>query len=412
MTSEIAVMNQRAVALAADSAVTLIDGGKIIVRNDQKKLFNLGEGVPVGVMFFGMAEIMGHPWDVLLEHYRKSAGAGALPHLSDHAESFLTALDGLESFFPPARQKDEYRRLFASVLRFVFRLAHYLYELGVQGPDEELLCQAISLVHERYHSHSDGRPRRDLPCFPPGFASRVKRDYGDTADEIIAYSFSAFSLTQPARDQLKEIAVLCVVKDLFLEDVTGLVFAGFGADDHYPTVRTYHVSAVIGGFVKRALADEISIDAHNHSAIGVYAESEATYAFLRGIELGLEAEIYGRTEALASDLVDGVVDSCTGVDPVQREAIRRQFQSETVPQAMAQWHEDIGGFQQEAYINPMLAVLEIANRQELAETAQDLVALNILKKRLTAQNQTVGGAIDVAIISRDSGFTWWKRQGG
>ena len=30
MTSEIAVMNQRAVALAADSAVTLIDGGYIV----------------------------------------------------------------------------------------------------------------------------------------------------------------------------------------------------------------------------------------------------------------------------------------------------------------------------------------------------------------------------------------------
>ena len=43
MTSEIAVMNQRAVALAADSAVTLIDGGTVVVRNDQRKLFNLAE---------------------------------------------------------------------------------------------------------------------------------------------------------------------------------------------------------------------------------------------------------------------------------------------------------------------------------------------------------------------------------
>ncbi len=58
MTSEIAVMNQRAVALAADSAVTLIDGGTVVVRNDQRKLYNLMEGRPVGVMFFGVADIM------------------------------------------------------------------------------------------------------------------------------------------------------------------------------------------------------------------------------------------------------------------------------------------------------------------------------------------------------------------
>ena len=61
MTSEIAVMNQRAVALAADSAVTLIDGGTVVVRNDQRKLFNLIEHRPVGVMFFGVADILGHP---------------------------------------------------------------------------------------------------------------------------------------------------------------------------------------------------------------------------------------------------------------------------------------------------------------------------------------------------------------
>jgi hypothetical protein len=412
MTSEIAVMNQRAIALAADSAVTLIDGGKIIVRNDQKKLFNLVDGVPVGVMYFGMADIMGHPWDVLLEHYRKTAPAGALPHLGDHAESFLTMLDGLERFFPPDRHKDEYRRLFVSVLRFVFRLAHYLYETGTQGPDEELLRQAISLVYERYHNHADGTKRRDLPCFPDGFADRVARDYGAVADDIIAYSFSAFPLDKSARDQLKEIAVLCVVKDLFLEDVTWLVFAGYGAEDNYPTVLTYHVSAVVGGIVKRSPVDDVRIDGHTHSAVAIYAESAATYAFLRGIELELEAEICDRTQAMAYDLVNRVVDSCTGVDPVQREAIRRQFQSERIPQALSQWYDGIGAFQQEAYVKPMLAVIEIATRQELAETAQDLVALNILKKRLTAQSQTVGGAIDVAIISRDSGFSWWKRQGG
>ncbi len=45
MTSEIAVMNQRAVALAADSAVTLVDGVTVAVRNDQRKLFQLVEGL-------------------------------------------------------------------------------------------------------------------------------------------------------------------------------------------------------------------------------------------------------------------------------------------------------------------------------------------------------------------------------
>ncbi|GAA0536970.1 hypothetical protein FHS83_003391 [Rhizomicrobium palustre] len=410
MTSEIAAMNQRAIALAADSAVTMVDGGKIIIRNDQRKLFNLGEGLPVGVMFFGLADLMGHPWDVLIGQYAKSASVK--DRLHEHGEDFFAYLDRLEGFFPPARQREEYRRLYASVLRFVFRLAHYLYEAGVIGPDEVLLGQAIDLVWQRYLAHPDGAPRADLACFPPGFAEVVKRDYGTVADEVIAYSFSAFPLDLQAREKLKEIAHLCVVKDLFVEDITGLAFAGYGAEDHYPGIVTYNVSAVVGGIVKRARADDIAVSGDLHSAIAIYAESEASYAFLRGIEFGLEREIWQRSEEMALGLVDSVVEGLSGMDPVHREAVRRQFQAEGVPQAMLQWQDTIGAFQQENYIEPMLAVLEIASKPELAETVEDLVALNILKKRITAQSPTVGGAIDVAVISREAGFSWVKRQGG
>src|SRR5271155_3090480 len=107
MTSEIAVMNQRAVALAADSAVTLIDGGTVVVRNDQRKLYNLIEGRPIGIMFFGVADIMGHPWEHLIEHYQKKVRPKALAHLGDYAQSFTGMLDNLEEFFPRAKQGDE-----------------------------------------------------------------------------------------------------------------------------------------------------------------------------------------------------------------------------------------------------------------------------------------------------------------
>ena len=59
----------------------------------------------------------------------------------------------------------------------------------------------------------------------------------------------------------------------------------------------------------------------------------------------------------------------------------------------------------------MLRVLEIAARGELADTARELVGLNVFKKRIMAQRETVGGEIDVAVISRDGGFQWWPKGG-
>lgn len=416
MTSEIAVMNQRAVALAADSAVTLIDGGTVVVRNDQRKLYNLVGGQPVGVMFFGVADMLGHPWEHLIEHYQKKAKAGTLPHIRDYARTFTGMLDNLEEFFPKDRQKDDYKRLLASVFRYVFHLAQYLREAGGAEQqhisDTAILEEAIERVWRDYQFREDGQPRGDLACFPAGFAEVVRRENTGVIDELIAYGFQPFGLNKQAVQRLREIAVFCVVKDLFLEDVTGLVFAGFGSEERYPVVTTIFVSAIVGGFVKRAEASFDQIDGDTRSKIRVFADSEVTNAFIRGIDFNLERRVYGALNMLMHGLVDQVIGAFPNADPVVKEGIRRQFQSNYIPQYFDAFRGIIGDYQQHAFINPVLRVLEIASRNELADTARELVSLNVFKKRIMAQKQTVGGAIDVAIISREGGFQWHSRQSG
>lgn len=56
MTSEIAIMNKRAIALATDSAVTI--GKKDKIHNNTTKLFMLSQYHPVGIMVYGSSEFM------------------------------------------------------------------------------------------------------------------------------------------------------------------------------------------------------------------------------------------------------------------------------------------------------------------------------------------------------------------
>jgi hypothetical protein len=51
MTCEVAVMNKRGIALAADSAVTLGNGKKIY--HTAEKLFSLSPSLPVAIMTYG-----------------------------------------------------------------------------------------------------------------------------------------------------------------------------------------------------------------------------------------------------------------------------------------------------------------------------------------------------------------------
>ena len=36
-------------------------------------------------MFFGVADMMGHPWEHLIEHYQKKTRPKAFPHVRDYA---------------------------------------------------------------------------------------------------------------------------------------------------------------------------------------------------------------------------------------------------------------------------------------------------------------------------------------
>jgi hypothetical protein len=322
-------------------------------------------------------------------------------------------LDNLHEFFPADRQKDDYKRLLASVYRYIFHLAQYLRETGdAEISDAAILEESIARIWHDYQFRDDGGPRADLACFPQGFGAKVARDYADVIDELISYGFSAFGLSKDAAQKLRDIGVFCVIKDLFLEDVTGLVFAGFGGEDRYPVVVTYLLSAIVGGIVKRAQASVDVIDTETRSKIRMFADSEVTHAFIRGIDYGLERRVYGAMRMMLHSVVDQVVGAFPQADAGQRETVRRRFQGELVPQYLDAFRGMIGDYQQQAYINPVLRVLEIAARSELAETARELVSLNMFKKRIMAQKQTVGGAIDVAVISREGGFQWFTKQDG
>src|SRR6202012_135115 len=111
--------------------------------------------------------------------------------------------------------------------------------------------------------------------------------------------------------------------------VTGLVFAGFGEDERYPNLVTYFASAMVGGYLKRAEASADSIDTETRSKIRVFADSEVTNAFIRGIDFNLERRLFGGFRMMMSGLVDQVVGAFP--ESAVKEDVRQRFQRDFVP---------------------------------------------------------------------------------
>jgi hypothetical protein len=94
MTAEIAIINKNAVALAADSAVTLRDPNTSKIYNTANKLFMLSKFEPVGVMVFGSAEFMSLPWETIVKIYRSQLAGTSFAKLGHYAEDFLSFVEG------------------------------------------------------------------------------------------------------------------------------------------------------------------------------------------------------------------------------------------------------------------------------------------------------------------------------
>src|SRR5712691_3131233 len=60
--------------------------------------------------------------------------------------------------------------------------------------------------------------------------------------------------------------------------------------------------------------------------------------------------------------------------------------------------------------DPVLDAVKLLPKDQLAVMAETLVALTSFKKRMSRDSETVGGAIDVAVISKGDGFVWIKRK--
>jgi hypothetical protein len=59
---------------------------------------------------------------------------------------------------------------------------------------------------------------------------------------------------------------------------------------------------------------------------------------------------------------------------------------------------------------PIRDMIRAMPKQELAMLASSLIEITSLKRKVTREQETVGGEVDVAIISKSEGFVWVKRK--
>ena len=64
----------------------------------------------------------------------------------------------------------------------------------------------------------------------------------------------------------------------------------------------------------------------------------------------------------------------------------------------------------ETYTDPLLNTVVSLDKEDMANMAESFISLTSLVRRMQPGEETVGGPVDVAVISKGDGFVWINRK--
>jgi len=305
MTAEIAVMNKDAVALAADSTVT-ISGKK--TYHTTNKLFALSRHQPVGVMIYGSGELAGIPWETLIKLYRQKLGNKHFPNLFDYKDDFLRFLE---------TEIDEYSQIDEQEMVLEYS-EDYLEALIVEvdeevenliAKDRELEDKEINqLLKSTISKHEKiWRKQKKMDFATTEIVVKIKKDYQEKINDLIKEKLENHTLTKIYLSKIISI-VINIFCTKFTE-ISGVVFAGFGEKDLFPRLYTCHIECIINGKLKHRIDSMIIENSPNGgAAIVPFAQVDIVATFMGGIS----EKLLGCVINVGSIWVSGSFDKMCG----------------------------------------------------------------------------------------------------
>jgi hypothetical protein len=409
MTAEIAIMNSQAIALAADSAVTVGAEGESKVYNTANKLFMLSKYEPVGVMIFGDATFMGIPWEVIIKSYRDLLKKTRFNTIEEYANDFIERLEKNSWFFAETPQIDFIQETaacyFMNINADIDEKVKQLLDDSIQL-DADGVKRLINRIIE--FNYNEVREKPLLQNFDSSDVQEIVTKYGKEIEEVVAAVFQKLPLSKASVKMLKEIAGFLVCNTMFHSATSGIVIAGFGERDFFPKLVSYDIMGAIKNRLKYRQIHSSAISFERRAAVIPFAQIEMVSTFMDGVDPFYSRAIDGWLSGILDFLPEAIVGSLDKLSEKEKEKLTKKAKS--VSRAILDDAQKSLSELQKLYSNPVTSAVALLPKEELALMAESLVNLTSLKRRVSMEAETVGGAVDVAVISKGDGFIWMKRK--
>lgn len=398
MTSEIVIMTPNAIAMAADSAVT-VGGSKIY--NGVNKLFMLSNDPPMGIMFYNKTDFLNIPFETIIKEFRKSIKNPNNHYLFKktlkHNKHFSTILDfqgGIEEYFKVLFKKSEFK------ISFDKRVKEFLKDLpnlirSNPNFDENIINFTISdeKLFKEIYVELDEDDLNKLKQIAIDIENNLKvpHDKNSFINNFINY----------------------LIEEIFSKNFTGIVLAGFDKNSLFPSCNSFKVCYLYDD--KYILCDfqHHTLSPEGNVMINMFAQHDVITTFLNSINPNTKIKILNFFNKEHNDYlkkVMAIINNNGDIDDNVKQNIIEDIKSYDISNNIhGRLVDAINQIETDEYL-PMLQSIGALPYVELSNLCESLIKLTSLKRKVGFDLETVGGDVDVAIITKGDGFIWTKRK--
>ncbi|MGB1310064.1 MAG: hypothetical protein ACPG47_02585 [Leucothrix sp.] len=408
MTAEVIILNSSGVALAADSAVT-IGGTKIF--NTAIKLLALSKTQPVGIMVYGNAGLIGVPWETLIKLYRAQLKDTQMSKLEDYSDDFMKYIASRQDLFPEALERQwigsNLFRYYTSLREALLKKLEPGLAAGKPVSNEGVVKLFAELVDDKHKAFA---AEKFATGMDEAFEAKSRTHYLSLFKEFQDGVFQSLKIEQQTADKLNDLAIFLHTRAVFSR-TSGLVFAGYGESEIYPSVVNIELEGVLQGRLKYRLRTDKSrkISSNRDAFIYPFAQEDMVNLFMNGVN----TRVLSHMQTALTGFIEKVPDLIKDDDLKSEDRSAAEIKDALLLNLRAMlgsYYQDFGQHIRTDHITPVMNMVRVLPKDELASMAEALVNLTAFKRKVTNTLETVGGPIDVAVISKGDGLVWVKRK--
>ena len=400
MTCEIVIMNKNGIAMAADSTITKTSPH--LNPHFQTKLFQFSYQHQVAIMLHDRMQFNHVPVETIIKMYQDHIKNDHLTDLTDYAAGLVNFIQNHKDIF--AHEKTGLSWVY-DALSYLNRLGHEIYNSWQENIKTRQDSLGLKNYTQTYLSKKIEQVSAQQSCFlhdKTDLRQIILNEFQKFGEYYIENSLNLFPLCAKTRALIYELLYQKTIKEDFDMGQTGVVLCGFGKDCLFPGALHLKLGGVYFNELKYSIMPTQKINNANQAQIIPYAITDTISSFIKGVHPLYENfslhEFKNSLKRFAGKFTGDDAD----FEMIESD-INREYET---------YRQNIKHHVLTQHVQPMIDSIKFLPSTDLAFIAETLVGISSLHTSVMPGQNTIGGYINVATITKGDGFQWIKNSGG